>query len=105
MSYLRKVGVALDEFLNVLVLDGNVGDTISLHAAQQADNKKEWACLLCKWLSLTVEKNHCEKTLANEPTKAAAAIKAGLQLLAVASVLGACYEYGLQLASNVFRFL
>ncbi len=86
-SYAGRCGEELDRLLNVALLDGSVGETVSHHAATAEKAGKRWACLLCAWLSRTVEKDHCAKTLAGESISPRAGVLAGLQLLAVALAL------------------
>lgn len=83
MSYFWNCGEALDQFLNVVLLDGDVGETISMHAAKSAEVPKVWACVLCRWLSWTVETNHCDKTLGNAAISRRGGLLAGMQLFAV----------------------
>lgn len=82
-SYIWKAGEALNQFLNVTLLNGDVGETISYHTASSASQGKPWACVLCRWLALTVERNHCVKSLYGTPMSERAGLWAGLQLLAV----------------------
>lgn len=90
--YVGRVGEELDRFLNVLLLGGQIGETISLHAATQAAAGDRWACVLCKWLHWTVERDHCPKTLTNTSTPIAAGLRAGAQLVAVATVVSVAYS-------------
>jgi len=88
-NYLRNVGLALDRFLNA-VTGGDSNETVSLRAATRATTPppKKWACVLCKWLSLTVERDHCAKTLdPNAETKNAACIKALVQMIVVVWII------------------
>jgi phosphatidylglycerophosphate synthase len=84
-SYLWRAGEALDQFLNVVLFDGDVGETISYHAASKVapPRRKRWACFLCVWLSMTVEKAHCIKTLHGVSISERGGLKAGVQLLAL----------------------
>jgi hypothetical protein len=93
-TYLGRVGEELDRFINVTVLDGAVGQTVSMHAAADAGQGKLWACMLCRWLSWTVETDHCRKTLQGEAVKTMTGVRAGVQLIALATVLGGFYEWG-----------
>lgn len=85
-DWLRRFGMALDRLLNVVGSNGSPDETISIHAAHERKDKL-WACVMCKWLGLTVEKNHCDKVLTGEPTAPAAGLRALLQLVAVATVI------------------
>jgi hypothetical protein len=40
---------------------------VSDHVARAAQDGKRWACLFCKLLSITVQKDHCANTLAGHP--------------------------------------
>lgn len=82
-DYLRNIGISLDRFLNALLFAGSPDDTVSVHAANSQAQGRRWACILCRWLSWTVETNHCKKTLEDAPTKTAASLKALFQLLIV----------------------
>ncbi len=81
MTYLRHLTLSLDRFLNVVLLRGSAEQTISINAALNQD--KKWGCYLCKWLSWTVEKDHCAKALRNEDTSPESGLKAFIQLVAV----------------------
>lgn len=78
--YLRNLGIAIDRALNCLFLAGSPDETVSVHAAK---SQSRWACYLCKWLSWTVERDHCTKTLDNAPTKDSASLKALAQMIIV----------------------
>lgn len=80
-GYAQRVGVAEDEALNVIWLDGRPDQTISLHAALEARKGTRWACILCRILSVAIEKDHCEKQFTRAPTSTLAAIRAFLALL------------------------
>lgn len=99
--YAGRVGEELDRFLNVILLGGQIGETISLHAATEALAEARWACVLCKWLHWTVERDHCPKTLANTSTPIAAGLRAGVQLVAVATVLAFAYSSIFLLLRNI----
>ena len=87
MSYIRNVGISLDRFLNALLFFGLADQTVSYHAATEQAKGKRWACILCKWLSWTVETNHCTRTLTGENTKEFASIKALIQLIIVVAII------------------
>jgi hypothetical protein len=82
-NYFWRVGEVLDQFLNVTVLDGQLGESISEHAAVDAAAGKWWACILCKYLAVTVDPTHCQDTLAGKQTSNIDGLKAGIQLLAL----------------------
>jgi hypothetical protein len=81
-SYVWRCGEELDRFLNVTLLGGMVGETISTHSAREASSRR-WACVMCRWLSFSVEKDHCAKTLAGQSISPRGGLKAGVQLLAL----------------------
>ncbi len=90
-GYLDRCGVMLDEFLCAL-LGGPENTPISLVAAQadrqeHRDGRTGWGCIVCRWLSLTVERYHCAKQLNGIATQRWAALRAGLQLAALFAVL------------------
>ena len=64
---LIALGFIEDELLNVVAFDGKYNQTLSVHAAIAARQHKRWGCILCKMLSWMVQKDHCEKTLADKP--------------------------------------
>ena len=93
LAWCTRVGEEWDVFLNVLFLNGYPGESISRHAAGGArDGKRGW-CLLCRWFSLTVETDHCAKTLLGEALKTGVAFRAGFQLLFVALAIGAFWKW------------
>lgn len=86
-TYAGRVGRELDVFLNVVALGGAPGETVSTHAAEAAVKGQRWACVLCRWLALTVETAHCPKTLAGATVSPRAGLLAAIQLFAVALTL------------------
>jgi hypothetical protein len=82
-SWFWRFGEALDQFLNVALLNGEVGETISMHAALSEIYRHRWACCLCCWLSRTVERNHCQKVLLGHSLSERGGLSAGLQLFAI----------------------
>lgn len=91
-AWLTALGEELDTFLNVLLLwfvppATKRNQTISEHAAEAQTQKRLWGCVLCQWLSWTVERNHCGKTLRGAAMTRIAALKAGAQLVLVAVLL------------------
>ncbi|MDA8049952.1 MAG: hypothetical protein M0002_08100 [Rhodospirillales bacterium] len=80
---------AADRFLNALA-GGLASQTISERAALAKSRGKMWGCALCRYLSWTVERHHCARTLAGIEERPAAAVLAGVQLaLAAAALAGA----------------
>lgn len=53
----------LNVFLNVTFLGGRPQETISVHAARARQEGARWGCVLCRWLSRTVERDHCDIVL------------------------------------------
>ncbi len=88
MPYWKRLGVALDEFLNVLLLNGLPEQTISLHAALAELEGERWGCWLCAALNALVQKHHCIKQLSGEPMTTSSAIRAGILLVTVAALIG-----------------
>jgi hypothetical protein len=70
-SYPHKALVALDIGLNVVVLGGRQGETISTHSGIAATEGKAWGRLLHWWLGL-IEVNHCLKAAASDLWRASA---------------------------------
>lgn len=95
-AYLTNLGEGLDRFLNTVLLAGRFDQTISHHAATAQASGRVWGCLLCRWLSLTVERDHCPKTLADEAVSTAAGLKALAQLVLVATALSVAYVFVLR---------
>lgn len=85
-TYLRNLFISTDMWLSALT-GGDPDQTISQRVAIAAANGSRPACMVCWWLSKTVEEDHCEKTLADGSTKPHAALLAGLQIAAAFTVL------------------
>lgn len=83
----QRVGVALDESLNVLLFDGDPHQTISLHAALARRDGARWACVLCRALGVLVQRHHCADQLVPEPVPTSAALRAGVLLFGTAAML------------------
>ncbi len=98
-GYLDRNGVQLDCLLNTL-RGGPENTPISLSAAeaqlafQRGTTRNRWGCWMCRWLSWTVERHHCFRQLRGISTRRSGAVLAGLQLLAVAFVLGSLIYWG-----------
>ena len=74
-----RVGIITDQWLNVVAWAGKIGETVSLHAAQDARDGKRLGCVVCAILGALVEKDHCAKTLdPNTQEAAGAAIRAAI---------------------------
>ena len=69
-------GVQADIQFNTLFLLGKRDETTSLHAAHADASGKRWGCIFCHWLNV-IEKDHCAKVLAGDPTPTFAALRAG----------------------------
>jgi hypothetical protein len=87
ISYLTRLGIALDEALNVLLFNGDPDQTISYHAAIAEEDGKRWGCWLCWALARLVQPRHCamQREPGSEPTSAA--MRASVLLLVVAGAL------------------
>lgn len=63
-SYILRLLLVLDQFLNVLIWNGSQDETVSSHIGRKiAENRANWfEKKLCCFLKL-FEKNHCNKSL------------------------------------------
>lgn len=100
-AYLTRVGTALDVLLNCVLLNGDVDQTISEHAARAQQRGARWGCCLCWWLSRTIEAAHCHRVLAGKSEHPAAAVRAGVQLLLVATALWFAAHLVLHFAASI----
>lgn len=98
MSYLGDLGYEADVLLNVAT-GGTRDETVSLRTAKAASR---WnfqglhaSCLLCRWLSLTVERDHCQKTLAGQTTRPTAGLRAAIEFTIVLVAIWAALHFGL----------
>jgi len=63
-SRLSRLGLSLDQFLNVLLLNGSEDETISSHIGRrQIKGTATWVEKKLCWLLDKIEKNHCNKSL------------------------------------------
>lgn len=89
-GYIHRAGVALDRLLNVILWNGDDGQTISEHAAADLLAGKRigrWACWL---LSLLIERGHCEKVSAGAYVqRPIVSFRIALALLCVLAMLAA----------------
>ena len=85
-QYLRNLTLALDRFLNVLLLGGRPDETISYNAAIAEKKGKKWGCYLCKFFHW-VEHHHCTKTFNNQQTGDDAGLRFLVLLLLVFYVI------------------
>lgn len=72
-KYPHKVLVALDIFLNVVVLGGRQCETISTHAFIATGEKKIWGICLNWWLNL-IQPNHGYKAASGELERSSAEV-------------------------------
>jgi hypothetical protein len=86
-SWLERLGVALDEFLNVLILNGDPDQTISYHAALAREDGRAWACWLCAFLAVAIQPRHCQLQLEPGAEPTSAAMRAGALLVMVTAGL------------------
>ncbi len=63
--------IALDVFLNVLVFNGRLDETISAHAGRAAENGKWYGIWACKFLNL-FDANHGAHAIAGDLARAKA---------------------------------
>jgi hypothetical protein len=82
-SYPVRIGVAIDESLNVIFFNGQPNETISGHAAVAQQDGKRWACVLCKILDVVIEPNHCANQFNSTPTGALVALRSVVALCAL----------------------
>lgn len=98
MSYLGDLGYETDVWLNVLTA-GSRDQTVSLRTAKAAASFNfqglHASCLLCRWLSLTVERDHCQKTLAGQTTRPTAGLRAAIEFAIVLAAIWAAIHFGL----------
>ena len=81
-GYFHKALVALDIFLNVLILAGRQGETISTHAFIAASEKKIWGRVLNWWLNL-IQNNHGYKAASGDLERSSAEVVRMRSLLKV----------------------
>ena len=70
--YLFNVLIWLDQGVNTLFLAGDPDETVSSHAAKQAQRGKLWACFLCRLLD-KIDKRHCSLNIELDEGKDASA--------------------------------
>lgn len=59
----RIIALSWDDLANSAT-NGYFRVTISLRAAQAQAQNKRWGCIMCKFLDILLEKDHCAKALA-----------------------------------------
>jgi hypothetical protein len=84
---LERAGRALDEAENALLLGGSPSQTISFHATTAAASGQWWGRALCWWMSMTVHRDHCGKTLRGEPMSVLSQLSAFIQMTLVAGTV------------------
>ena len=67
VSYFRRLFVAVDQLLNV-ILGGNEDETISSRIGKDARRGKKFACVLCQVLHW-LDRDHCEKAIERDEGK------------------------------------
>jgi hypothetical protein len=85
-AYLRSLFLSTDMWLSALT-GGDSDQTISQRVAIAAANGSRPACMVCWWLSKTVEEDHCEKTLSETSTTPHAALLSAVQITTAFTVL------------------
>lgn len=86
--YIQRCGDAIDCALNVLLFNGDVGQTISLHAAVAQRANRRWGCVLCWLLNWLVQHQHCPKQFDGKRTSWMTFIRASV---AIGTLLIAMY--------------
>lgn len=82
-----RAGVAVDQAMNVMLLDGEPDETISMHAAEAARGGERWGCVLCRWLGRMVQPHHCRDVLDGTALRTEAAIRGGILMAGVLAAL------------------
>ena len=67
LSYFRRLVVAVDQLLNV-ILGGDEDETISSRIAKDNRRGRKFACFLCKILDW-IDPHHCEKAIERDEGK------------------------------------
>lgn len=81
-------GYGLDRALAAMFCGAKSGETVSTMAARAQVAGKPWGCVLCRFLSVTVERDHCTKALTTDtPTARPASYRAGAMLFLLAIAL------------------
>lgn len=69
-GYPKRVLIALDQFLNVLLTNGRPDETMSAHAARAATEGKWFGIFMSKFLDITFSKDHGAKAVAGDLIRA-----------------------------------
>ncbi len=88
IRWLKQFGILEDEALNVVVLDGEAGQTVSIHAADDQKTAR-WAAILCAILSFVVQHDHCADQRNGIPMTTWSYVRAAIAINAVLLVIGA----------------
>lgn len=87
VSRIVQLGLLEDELLDVVAFDGNADTTVSVHTAEddgyrpgnvRVAQRKWWADVGCRMLSVLVQENHCWNVENNAPMTAGNRIRACL---------------------------
>lgn len=81
-GYPHRVIVALDIFLNVFVLAGRQGETMSTHAFIASQEKKLWGRMMNVWLN-GFQKNHGPQAASGDLQRASAEVARMKELLGI----------------------
>jgi hypothetical protein len=94
----RTLGRNVDIWCNVVFWNGDPTQTVSEHAALDAQAKRIPGCILCAVLAVLVQWGHCPKTLdPNASTPASAYVRAGLCFIILLGIIGHQLVNGLTL--------
>jgi hypothetical protein len=63
-GYFFNLAVTADEFLNAFFF-GDPLETISSRAGKARNNKEEWGCMLCLFLAVITNHDHCTAAIRN----------------------------------------
>lgn len=95
MSYIDRLAYETDVWLSVAT-GGPEDESVSLRTAKAAQAARHWwapSCILCAWLSLTVEHDHCARQIAGDTTKPGGAVRAGIQFALALVVIWICARW------------
>ena len=67
LTYFRRLFVALDQLLNVILL-GDEDETISSRIGKDKARGRKFACVLCRILDW-IDPNHCDKAIERDRGK------------------------------------
>lgn len=98
-SYPVRIGVAVDETVNVVVFNGQPDETISQHAAVAQRDGKRWGCILCGILNIIIEPHHCANQFEPGTTTPLVAFRSALAMSLLVLPLFGLYRIVVSLAS------